>query len=318
MSKHTPKPSKQGRYGEPWAVDGLQLGHKWNISDALETDMVLVQQLVGDDLKQSRRSEIARRVTACVNACKGITTEALECQAKKGLTARLIEERAELLAALETAKMGLLEASQPHLVPGLFATYEVVRDAINKAKDPFADPDKGQFRVKATKDDGEVYYIYDGSVYESRKRAQNEADGCNKQWPHIKFEVEEYIEADKEREAMETARRQFFLDIMSTAIEGGIDYWAAVDEVDRDKDGEYLFFKVRDSEDRTDPWRAVSPLEIEAAIEKIKAGSVKVADHYLQAILKAEADMENMGVYIDADVADTIVQVAAYGEVVFS
>ncbi|WP_126448395.1 hypothetical protein [Sulfuricystis multivorans] len=45
--------------------------------------------------------EDARRIVACVNACKGIPTEALECQAKKDLTAKLIEQHQALLAALE-------------------------------------------------------------------------------------------------------------------------------------------------------------------------------------------------------------------------
>lgn len=45
--------------------------------------------------------EDARRIIACVNACKGIPTEALECQAKRDLTAKLIEQNQALLAALE-------------------------------------------------------------------------------------------------------------------------------------------------------------------------------------------------------------------------
>lgn len=42
----------------------------------------------------------ARRITACVNACKGIPTEALECQSKKEITPMmigLIEEMALLM-----------------------------------------------------------------------------------------------------------------------------------------------------------------------------------------------------------------------------
>jgi hypothetical protein len=45
--------------------------------------------------------EDARRIVACVNACKGIPTEALECQAKRDLSAKLIEQNRRLLAALE-------------------------------------------------------------------------------------------------------------------------------------------------------------------------------------------------------------------------
>lgn len=43
----------------------------------------------------------ARRIVACVNACKGIPTEPLECQSKRDLSAKLIETNKALLAALE-------------------------------------------------------------------------------------------------------------------------------------------------------------------------------------------------------------------------
>jgi hypothetical protein len=43
----------------------------------------------------------ARRLAACWNACEGLTTEQLECQTKKELTAKLIEVNREMLAALE-------------------------------------------------------------------------------------------------------------------------------------------------------------------------------------------------------------------------
>jgi hypothetical protein len=42
----------------------------------------------------------ARRIVACVNACEGIPTEALECQAKKEITAKLIEQNRELRDSL--------------------------------------------------------------------------------------------------------------------------------------------------------------------------------------------------------------------------
>lgn len=42
----------------------------------------------------------ARRIVACINACEGIPTEALECQTKWQLSAELIRQRDELLAAL--------------------------------------------------------------------------------------------------------------------------------------------------------------------------------------------------------------------------
>jgi hypothetical protein len=45
--------------------------------------------------------EDAKRIVACVNACKGVPTEALECQAKKDISARLIALNREVLASLD-------------------------------------------------------------------------------------------------------------------------------------------------------------------------------------------------------------------------
>ena len=52
----------------------------------------------------------ARRIVACVNACKGIPTEALECQSKKDLSAKLIQLTNELATALEDV-VALAEAA---------------------------------------------------------------------------------------------------------------------------------------------------------------------------------------------------------------
>ena len=52
------------------------------------------------DRKEESKAN-ARRIVACVNACEGIPTEALECQTKKQLTTKMIAERDKLLEALE-------------------------------------------------------------------------------------------------------------------------------------------------------------------------------------------------------------------------
>ena len=113
--------------------------------------------------------------------------------------------------------------------------------------------------------------------------------------------------------------KEFLQDVMTTAVEGGIDYWAVIRNLKRDGELNVLSFDVRDSEDRTANWEQVDADRVQAAIDHIVAGSVKngVGDHIVDPIKGAIADPENMGVYIDADVADCIVQVAAYGEIVF-
>jgi hypothetical protein len=42
-----------------------------------------------------------------------------------------------------------------------------------------------EYKIKATKDDGTVYYIYDGAIFDSVEKANSECEGCNKQWPEI-------------------------------------------------------------------------------------------------------------------------------------
>jgi len=51
-----------------------------------------------------------------------------------------------------------------------------------------------QYQVKATKADGEIYYIYGGTVWDDYNRAKSECDACNEAWPHIQYEVVEYAE----------------------------------------------------------------------------------------------------------------------------
>jgi hypothetical protein len=113
-------------------------------------------------------------------------------------------------------------------------------------------------------------------------------------------------------------RKQFFLGIMSTAIEGGIDYWASVRNVVSDEDLNYLSYEVRDFEDKTMPWKQITPEVVEETYKKILDPnctlglSVDVVEHFAEAYKELDAGM------LDASDADVIIQVAAFGYVACS
>lgn len=108
---------------------------------------------------------------------------------------------------------------------------------------------------------------------------------------------------------------QFFMDILTTAVEGGINGWAVIRNLKRDEDLNVLSFECRDAEDPSEPWAEVNLDKIPPALNKIKLGDVKVAKDYRHTIMLAYADLDASN--IDAMMADIIVQVAAFGECIF-
>lgn len=72
----------------------------------------------------------ARRIVACVNACEGIPTAALECQAKKQITLKVIEDNEALLKALT----GMLEVFCDHPETDEMACVQSAREAVLKAR----------------------------------------------------------------------------------------------------------------------------------------------------------------------------------------
>ena len=112
--------------------------------------------------------------------------------------------------------------------------------------------------------------------------------------------------------------KEFLQDIMTTAVEGGIDYWAALRTLAFDMDGGIVRFDVRDCEDMTANWELIDCDRVNNAVNRILGGDVKIADAARTSVREAVDDPENAGCYIDADIADSIIQIAAYGEIVFS
>jgi len=113
-------------------------------------------------------------------------------------------------------------------------------------------------------------------------------------------------------------RRQFLRDILCTAIEGGVScigYWAAVSNTIRDGE-EYIGCQVRDNEDPGDRSRIVDIPQIEEAIAAVTARTITIGDTYREKIMAASAT--NDAGAIDGDLADILVQIAAYAEIRFS
>lgn len=110
---------------------------------------------------------------------------------------------------------------------------------------------------------------------------------------------------------------EFLQDIMTTAVEGGINYWASLAVVRRDVEKNVMAFLCRDVEDSTDPWHQINEDEIEKALDKICECSspIAIGEQYRDMIRKAYRTLD--AGLIDADLADIIVQIAAYDELVF-
>lgn len=103
---------------------------------------------------------------------------------------------------------------------------------------------------------------------------------------------------------------QVLLDVMTTAVEGGINYWAAIRNVVRDAELNVISFEVRDNEEDDVVWLSVSPFVIARGMRLI-IDEAKYP-HIVAEIIKQEnADL-------DADNVDVIVQYGVYGEHVFS
>ncbi len=136
-------------------------------------------------------------------------------------------------------------------------------------------------------------------------------------------------------------RVRFLADIIVCAVEGGTNYWARAagyrwsDEepsttqvllIDMEQEGEFraavrekakaLGHKLKATEAAGLPGSTFLDIDaIASALGKIKRGEAKLAPG-LTATIK-EADRENDAGDIDADGADCIAQIAAFGEVVY-
>ena len=124
MSNHTP---------EPWKISHDDSTEEWSIITNQHGSIIAnVNEETGPELvgsapvmRKMPGLENARRIVACVNACIGIRTEALEhrahmLKAADDDIAQLTAQRDELLAALELAesvyRLNVVEKCEPSSV----------------------------------------------------------------------------------------------------------------------------------------------------------------------------------------------------------
>jgi len=115
------------------------------------------------------------------------------------------------------------------------------------------------------------------------------------------------------------ARAQFLQDVMTTAIEGGVSYWALANNVKRGGDDglDYLSYELCDMEEdeETRTWDRVDPAVIELGIKRLIDGKVKVRMDIIGSIAAGSA--QNDAGNIDATCADCIVQAAIFNDIIF-
>jgi hypothetical protein len=132
MSQH---PHKHTR--EPWAIHPNAAA---TIMSSRNYDEIVHLGLDADNLGRFENEHDARRAVACVNACAGFTTEAIEKQIEAGsgiIRAFQVErdalkkQRDELLATLKKCDEAM-EYMSEHVVP--LTLPERVKEAIAKAE----------------------------------------------------------------------------------------------------------------------------------------------------------------------------------------
>lgn len=116
-----------------------------------------------------------------------------------------------------------------------------------------------------------------------------------------------------------TEKEQFYDDVLTTAVEGGINYWAQVKTYDWSEDGETVA-TVRDAgfeDGEPGEWVVVDRAKLRHAVAVImdKSSDLDLSDFHRGNI--AQAYRENDAGYLDAFDADAVVQVAVLGNVIY-
>lgn len=109
--------------------------------------------------------------------------------------------------------------------------------------------------------------------------------------------------------------RTFIADALTTAVEGGVNYWAVTCDMVRDADRRVTSVAVRDGEDDNAEWITVDIEAATHAVHCILASEGEIAPHLRREL--AMAVLEDDAGRIDATLADCIVQIAVYGDIVF-
>lgn len=112
-----------------------------------------------------------------------------------------------------------------------------------------------------------------------------------------------------------TERTDFLASVLVTAVEGGVNHWAAIKDYkwleDADKNLTSAAVELNDGFG----WKRVGLNMVASGIGKLKRGTVPIADG-LKATLVL-ADKENDASDVDSELADCIVQAGLFGKLVY-
>ena len=108
-------------------------------------------------------------------------------------------------------------------------------------------------------------------------------------------------------------RKEFLSDVVITAVEGGIGYWAEVKDYQFGSDEASAMIRVNDDPDM--PWRTLSIHTIQRGIKRLATGKYGINQTLLDWIVGGSATNEAGN--IDSDCADVIVQVGILDEIVY-
>jgi phage host-nuclease inhibitor protein Gam len=107
----------------------------------------------------------------------------------------------------------------------------------------------------------------------------------------------------------------FLTDILTTAVEGGIDHWANARRHELGDAG-YRRLEVNDHDGELE-WQLLDAAVVARGVALIlQDGQTVLADHWAAMLREARAAGNSR--LIDAELADYIVQVGLFGEVVFN
>lgn len=110
-----------------------------------------------------------------------------------------------------------------------------------------------------------------------------------------------------------TLTDETLMDVLTTAVEGGINYWASAKKIERDDDLNVTkivgLFDKEDGEAKGD----VDLTTVANGIEAILSGKVGLRSDLLRQVYSTITDDMD----VDADAADCIVQAGLFGEVVY-
>lgn len=114
---------------------------------------------------------------------------------------------------------------------------------------------------------------------------------------------------------MKTPREQFLEDVLVTAVEGGIGYWAEVAEY-RYRDCHAVIAEREDATGEGPRRFTLSAAKLEEGLARVASPEFKINARQRGEILSDSAT-NGEACLIDADSADCIVQAAVFGELVY-